>query len=348
MMRFLILLLAVVAAAGAAAEVARCDQWKRLTPLPDAEGFAGAFAGVSHGTLLVAGGANFPTKKPWEDGKKVWYDSVFALEQPNGAWKKVGKLPRPLGYGVSVTHGDGVVCVGGSDAGRHYADVFRLELVNGRHITTSLPALPIPLANASGALVGSTLFVAGGQEEPDSKSTSKATWCLDLSAAGAKWKEIEPCPGGGRMLAVAASDDKAFWLMGGVDLFVGHDGKVQRRYLKDAYRYEPGHGWTQLPDLPHPVAAAPSPAPVDASGVYLLGGDDGSQVGSDPRRHRGFNQQVIRFDRRSAKWVEAGDSPAPRVTVPCVEWRDVWVIPSGEMRPGVRSPKAWGFAPGRK
>ena len=51
--------------------------WERLPSLPDREGFAGLFAGVSGGALLVAGGANFPDAKPWEGGKKVWYDTVF-------------------------------------------------------------------------------------------------------------------------------------------------------------------------------------------------------------------------------------------------------------------------------
>src|SRR5262245_38835917 len=102
-------------------------EWKQLPALPDVEGFAGSYAGVSHGALLFAGGANFPDKKPWDGGKKVWYDTVYVLERPNGTWEVAGKLPRALGYGVSVTHGDGVVCAGGSDRDRHYSDVFRLE-----------------------------------------------------------------------------------------------------------------------------------------------------------------------------------------------------------------------------
>src|SRR4051794_34706734 len=102
----------------------RAGEWRRLPSLPDKEGFAGMFAGVSGGALVVAGGANFPGKKPWEGGKKVWYDTVYVLEQPGGEWKVGGRLPRPLGYGVSVTHGGAVICVGGSDAERHYAEVF--------------------------------------------------------------------------------------------------------------------------------------------------------------------------------------------------------------------------------
>jgi solute:Na+ symporter, SSS family len=46
-------------------------KWERLPSLPDKEGFAGPFAGTSRGVLLVAGGANFPEKKPREGGKKV-------------------------------------------------------------------------------------------------------------------------------------------------------------------------------------------------------------------------------------------------------------------------------------
>jgi hypothetical protein len=49
-------------------------KWASLPPLPDREGYAGSFAGVSDGVLLVAGGANFQDRRPWEGGTKVWYD----------------------------------------------------------------------------------------------------------------------------------------------------------------------------------------------------------------------------------------------------------------------------------
>lgn len=320
-------------------------EWTKLPPLPDKEGFAGPFSGVSNGALLVAGGANFPDKKPWEGGKKVWYDHVFVLEKPRGKWKFAGKLPRPLAYGVSVTHGNSVVCVGGSDAERHYADSFRLEWNGGRLVRTDLPALPKPLANICGALVGNTLYIAGGQERPDSSSTSKAVYRMDLTATKPKWVEVEPCPGGGRMLAVAAGFDGAFWLVGGVTLVAGKGGTPERKYLKDAYRYEPGKGWKRIADLPYPVAAAPSPAPTGDMGFFILGGDDGSQVGVAPRKHRGFTKAILRYSLKTEKWVEAGEIIAPRVTVPCVMWEKSWIVPSGEIRPGVRSPEVMRFTP---
>ena len=96
-------------------------------PLPDPIGFAGPFAGTSGGALIVAGGANFPDKMPWEGGRKVWYDTAFVLDRTNGQWRSALKLPRPLGYGVSVTTPDGVLCIGGSDATQHVRDVFLLR-----------------------------------------------------------------------------------------------------------------------------------------------------------------------------------------------------------------------------
>ncbi len=106
-------------------ELSLTTQQQSLPSLPDAHGFAGAFAGISHGTLLVAGGANFPDKKPWEGGQKVWHDTVYALELPAGSWKPVGRLPRPMAYGVSVTYRDSLICVGGCDANQHVTSAFR-------------------------------------------------------------------------------------------------------------------------------------------------------------------------------------------------------------------------------
>jgi len=62
--------------------------------LPDREGFAGSYAGVSGGALIVAGGANFPDKRPWEGGTKIWYDRIFVLEPAASTWRTVGRLPH--------------------------------------------------------------------------------------------------------------------------------------------------------------------------------------------------------------------------------------------------------------
>lgn len=321
--------------------------WRQLPSLPDAEGFAGAFAGVSNGALIVAGGANFPEKKPWEGGKKVWYDTVYALESPEGTWRVAGTLPRPLGYGVSATR-DGVVCVGGSDAAGHHADVFRLEWRDGKLATRALPPLPVPLANGCGAMLGNTLYVAGGQTRPDAAEALGRVFAMDFSASELAWREVAPLPGAGRILPVAASFGGAFWVVGGAALHAGPDGLPARTYLRDGFCLTPGMGWKRIAELPYPVVAAPTPAPADERGFCLLGGDDGRQVSVAPTAHTGFVDAMLRHGARRDKWGKAGKLPAPRVTAPCVFWEGMWVVPSGEARPGVRSPEVWGWGPDSK
>jgi N-acetylneuraminic acid mutarotase len=319
--------------------------FSQLPPLPDREGFAGAFAGVADGQLLVAGGANFPDKKPWENGKKVWYDTVFALDKTDGAWRIVGKLPRPLGYGVSVTTSNGIVCIGGSDAERHHAEVFLLALDKGKVATKTLPRLPVPLANGAGALVGDAIYVFGGSDVPGEKTALNRLFAFDLKAASPQWRELESCPGAGRILPVAAVVDGAFYVAGGAGL-QETNGKMARAYLRDAWSYRPGAGWKQLADLPKPAVAAPSPAPVADSKFYIIGGDDGSLVGFQPmEKHPGFSKSVVTYDVRSNVWSIAGEVPVSRAVLPTTFWQGRWVMPNGEARPGVRSPEVWAFEP---
>ena len=321
------------------------SQFSRLSPLPDREGFAGAFAGVADGKLIVAGGANFPDKKPWEGGKKVWYDTVLALDKSGGQWKTVGKLPRPLGYGISVTTKDGMVCIGGSDVEKHHAEVFLLTCTHGQLETKNLPSLPIPLANGAGAVVGETIFVFGGSDMPGDQAALNRLFALDLAATPLQWKELAPCPGKPRILPVAAALDGAFYIAGGAAL-EQTNGKVARVYLLDAWRYRLSSGWQRIADLPKPSVAAPSPAPVLDSRLFIVGGDDGSLVGFQPiAQHPGFPKSILIYDARKNAWSLDGQVPAPRATLPTTFWHGRWVLPSGEARPGVRSPEVWTFAP---
>lgn len=319
-------------------------EWKALAPLPDREGFAAPFAGVSGDALLVAGGANFPGKKPWEGGAKVWSDTAFVLDQPSGTWRAAGQLPRPLGYGVSVTTKDGVLCLGGSDAQRHYAEAFLLQWNNGQLRQRRMPSLPTPCANMCGTLVGTVIYLAGGTDSPTATNALKTFWSLDLAAPNPRWEALEPWPGPARMLAVAGAHDGAFYLFSGVNLHGGTDGKPVRTYLRDAYRYTPGIGWRRLHDLPRAAVAAPSPAPLWDARLLVISGDDGTLASFEPKsRHPGFSRDVLAYDARTDRWSHLGESPWSRATVPVVEWRGRVVIPNGEVRPGVRSPEVWSF-----
>ena len=333
--------------------------WSDLPTLPDPVGFAGPFAGVlpdptaSGGSVLfVAGGANFPERRPWDGGTKIWYDSAFVLRQPSGTWETVSTpLPQKLAYGSSVSVKEGLVCMGGGDATTHSDGVFQVRWdANAVHYSP-MPPLPQPNAFSCAAVVGRTIYVAGGRAAPDSPTALRVFWSLDLDAPSPEWKELEPWDGPGRILAVAGSQGDAFYLFSGASLEAG-----ERTFLTDAHRYLPGEGWKRLAAMPRAAVAAPSPAPtIGASHSLLIGGDDGSQAGGDLRdAHPGFPANILAYEGFTDTWRELeefpknlGPDPAarpneglwPPVTTPTCQWRGRIVVPSGEVRPGVRTPR---------
>ena len=341
-----------------------------LPALPDALGFGSPFAGAADGVLLVAGGANFPDAMPWDGGRKVWHDRIYALEQPAGrrgqspfvrstrravpangdcllfpdsAWRECAtRLPRPLGYGVSLTTPHGLLCLGGGDAEQNYADAILVRWENAEPALSPLPPLPQPCAFACGALVEQTVYIAGGLARPDDNTALRTFWALDLSGPRAawQWRELEPWPGPGRMLAVAGAQDRSFFLFSGAELTLDTAvGKPRRHYLTDAYRYTPGKGWRALAPLPRATVAAPTPAaPLGQSHLAIFSGDDGADwdFAAKPT-HRGFPAEALLYNTITDTWAPGGRLEVARVTTPLVPWADGFVVPSGEVRAGVRS-----------
>ncbi|MEX5899014.1 N-acetylneuraminate epimerase, partial [Proteus vulgaris] len=102
-------------------------QWNFITQkLPDPapnqqqDGLAGAFAGYSMHTLLVAGGANFPGAQAnyaqqhyfaHQGLEKTWHKEIYGFV--NNQWKVIGELPLPLGYGVTISHDNSLYLIGG-------------------------------------------------------------------------------------------------------------------------------------------------------------------------------------------------------------------------------------------
>ena len=330
----------------AAAERGTATAWTELPSLPDARGLGGPFAGASGEVLLVAGGTDFD-KPPWEQGRKSWYDSIYAMLPGDSAWRTAGRLPGARAYGASVETDRGLVCAGGADAQAHYADVHLLRWQSGEVKVDKLPPLPVPSAYLCGARLGSVVYLAGGAANLLPTSTLRRFWAMDLADVEPRWRELEPWPGPGRILAVAGVQAGAFYLFGGADMEVDADGTASRRYLSDAYRFVPGQGWQTIAALPHPVAAAPSPAPaVGQSHLLVLGGDDGTRVDVAPAvEHPGFLRTILAYHTITDTWIELDRTPAPHVTTATARWQGQWVVPSGESRPGVRSPEVWSFQP---
>ncbi|HRR34492.1 MAG TPA: sodium/solute symporter [Kiritimatiellia bacterium] len=327
-------------------------EWEKLPSLPDREGFAGSYGGVVDGALVIAGGSNFPVKRPWEGGAKAWYDTVYTLEPGAAAWRTAGKLPRAGGYGLSFPWKHGFVMFGGGDASEHFADAwFVTRAKDGTLSFAALPKMPVPLANAAGALIKGTVYVAGGLTQPEAVASEAADvfFSLDLDRADAGWKTLPPCPGGGRFLAtggaIASANGPVFYLFGGVRLKPGADGKPAREYLRDAWRFRPASGWERIADLPHAAVAPPSPAlAAGQSHLFLLGGDDGSQrhiTGAEQARHPGFPRDLLAYHGITDTWTRMGEMPFSLVTTSLVPWNGGFAVTGGERMPGTRSPDVW-------
>ena len=316
-------------------------RWEKLAPIPNHAGVAGSFAGVSGDALLVAGGANFPDKKPWEGGTKAWHDEAFVLDKPDGEWRSAGRLPAPLSYGVAVSHKRGLVCFGGSTPTHHHGSVIVLHWTKFRLEMELLGGMPEPRANMCGALLGNTAYLCGGTATPDATNALSTLLSMNLMPKRAGWRVLEPLPGPGRILATAGAHDGSFYVFGGAALHPGPDGKPVREGLRDAWRYRPGKGWKRIADLPHVTVAAPSPAPVMNGRLLLIGGDDGSQVSTPPADHKGFRRDVLAYNPKTDQWENLGEAPFAHVTTTAVMWKNRTVIPSGEVKPGIRSPEVW-------
>lgn len=321
-----------------------------LPAVPDTSGYAGAFTGVIGHRLFAGGGTNFPDGvMPWNGGKKVWHDTLYMLDlsAPEEGWKIIGQLPKPSGYGVSLSSREGVVLIGGGDEIRHFREVWLLALaMDGKPVFRNLPELPAGLAQMSGALVGRRIHLCGGIEKADATHATNTHRMLDLDALDKGWQKMPELPAAGRIQATAAALDDAFYFMGGCSLAPDTAGKPLRTLLRDVWKFSDGR-WSRVADLPHVLVASGSPAPVAGDSVFLVSGDDGSQAGlASPADHNGFSKRVLRYDAGEDRWISAGElAIPPPVTVAVTHWRGEFIFFNGEVKPGVRTPQVFAFDP---
>jgi N-acetylneuraminic acid mutarotase len=379
------LFLAVVALPALAADLR--ITWSDLPPLPPAPGkkiqpgVAGPFVGVSNGALIVAGGANFPDAPPWEGGAKTWWDTIFVLKSADAGWLtgELFRLPRPLAYGQSFTTPHGLVCAGGCDEKRGYADAFllRWDAAAQKVETLPLPPLPEPLCFAGGGGSAGQLYVVGGQRTTDKPESTRHAYVLDFRAgphAGLAWQRLPDLPGVDRILPVC------FGISGGAKpglyLFGGRRQTAEGlpEVPQDAFRYDPAAGrWAELGRLNRGLVAGTA-VPYGAASALILGGDTGetflkkealsakiralepraaidahaaaelSRVRAEDKslfeKHRGFSSKTFVYDSETDQWSETDPLPEwAAVTTAAAWWNDRIVLPSGEIRPGIRTPR---------
>jgi N-acetylneuraminic acid mutarotase len=323
--------------------------WEELPPLPDALGVAGPLVGIDKDALIVAGGANFPL--PVWDNDKVWHDAVHVLVRRGDdyLWNRGGKLPRPIAYGAAVSTAHGIVCMGGNDADETFDDVFLMQYdsANGRVSFAEFPSLPTPCAYGSAALAGDVIYLAGGQSGLSLDTAMNNFWSLDLSKRNDPdaftWRRHDPMPAPSRAFNLTVTQRsgprRSVYVISGRRQ---HGGQVE--FLKDVWQFTPATGrWRRRANVPRCVMAGVG-IDYGPDRLFVLGGADGSLFHQTDRlrdEHPGFPKQAWVYHTSTDTWTSAGSIPQNHVTTIAVQWDDAIIVPSGEIRPRVRSPKVW-------
>ena len=203
------------------------------------------------------------------------------------------------------------------------------------------PSLPKNLAYTSASIGGKFVYLFGVCEQPGEKECVNELYVLDLTNVDGGWQQAPSLPGRERFLAQAASFGDKIYILGGLGL-IEEAGAFKRELIKETWSYSPAEGWKQLADMPYPVAAAPTCAPVSNSGnIYILGGDEGSGKNYTPATNPGFKNQSLCFDTQAGTWADAGEIGAPRAVLPTCELNGIYYLFNGELKPGLRSNKVW-------
>ena len=313
----------------------------------------GAFVGVSNEALIVAGGTCFSGASA-QPSDQIWLDTISVLEKDWNAWQSGFKLNHPRAYGASVSTEKGMILIGGCDADRCHSSVIRLNWNKAeKNIDLEfLPDLPQPCAYATAALVDKTIYLVGGMDSPQAETARKNFWALDLSLPEGKlkWKTLTAWPEGpGRILPVAigqlSEENNSFYLMGGSGLLPDNNGKIIRRHLNDAYRYDPfikdeNNRWRKVLDVPLPISGVPA-GTMGPSHILVFGtGETDNQTGLD-------NQgDILAYHTITNTWVKAGQLPEGVIAGSGVKWHDKITIISKEVAAKDNHIKVFSVTPG--
>jgi len=264
----------------------------------------------------------------------------------------------------------GVVVVGGSDERGVYADAFLMAWdADEKEVTyRDLPDLPVPSAFGSAEAIGDTVYVLGGKQSKNDTDLSGGFWTLDLKDVNAGWTALPALPGEARFKCVTAAQrgpnrETCVYVFSGARTTTGEDGAPRFHAFADGYRFDPTRrSWKQVADLPvlpdsrlvvgkerfrgdrWPISAGVGIA-FRSDEILTFGGSTDRYILDEhgnlvpPGDRPFFANRVLSYNTVSDEWSDAGTMPIGVVTTRAAWWNDLVVIPSGEVKPGIRTPK---------
>ena len=330
-------------------------------------GVAGPVTGVIGDVFIVAGGANFPEGMPWDGGVKR-YQATGAVYRysPGKAIDKVFafSLPGPLAYAACISTPKGIVYAGGENQGGAVRSVglITMDQKGNGILIDSLPDLPYTATNGSLAYDGTVVYFVGGENKD---SVHGMVLALDLDHLDKGWYSVAKMPQPRTNANVGCQK------INGVSNLIMVGGRQRQlneasQIFETAYRLDlKSLNWTACAPFPTPIAAG-SYLNLPDTGLLLIGGDVGklyqqtelliqavaSESDSSKKRalqshrknlqqsHPGFTNQVWLYQPSKDEWRKLGEVPFPTpVTSTAIQQGPYILIPSGELKPGIRSTK---------
>ena len=348
-------------------------EWKTIAELPPFRdqsksiGVAGPVVGIINNKLIVAGGANFPDKMPWQGGKKIYYNniSIFNKEKEQVFQEKIqNSLTSNIAYAANCITPLGVVYAGGENELGLSDKVYLLQWdeASNNLRQTKLPDLPVETTNGSLVCIDNTIYFLGGETLTN---TTNQFYSLNLIKINLGWMTLPVLPKPlSNMVVVAQYLDgqKQIYLMG---------GRAKQKngisdFSSDVYSFDIHLKiWDKKKSLPYPLSAGTG-AVFSEKYILLFGGDRGERFNKveqtisninlekDELRkenlisiknkllesHPGFSNEILLYNTQKNIWLSNGFIPFnTSVTTNLVQWGDEIIIPSGEIKAGVRTPR---------
>ena len=330
---------------------------------PVSLGVAGPVTGTHGKIMFVAGGANFPDSMPWQGGKKKYYNHIDVFTKASNHLVPVAgnfTLPDKIAYAASCYTPNGVIYAGGENETGISDKAFLLKWDDATKsvVAEQLPALPVAVTNAAATSHNNIVFIAGGESRED---VSDKCWSIDLSNSAAGWKELPALP-----KQVSHAVFVAIKSAGVLKLYIVGGRRKTTQGISELYSsvFELSIGqnqWKELEPLPYPLSAGTGAA-IGSAGIILFGTTFSkvesylsaiSKATNETEKqqliqqknqlltsHPGFSKEILLYNISTGKTKTTGTIPYPvPVTTTAFWWDKVVVIPSGEIKAGVRTPQ---------
>jgi cyclically-permuted mutarotase family protein len=340
-------------------------QWKMAGMLPQTLGVAGPVSGVHNDALIVAGGSNFPEKMPWMGGAKKYYSDGYVFKKNSGdslVLHQSFQLPFPIGYTANCSTSDGIIAAGGENESGISDKVLWItwDAVADSIAISSLPALPLAVANAAIAFYNNKIYLAGGETK---NGASDKFLFLDLNDTAKGWQPLPVLPQAvshAVMVVQSNGADICIYLVGGRKI---NDNGISDLYATNFQFDINKNKWSQKQPLPYALSAGTGVA-AGENNIILFGGDKGGTFHATEEMiakinaatdeaakqalikekaqlqssHPGFSKAVLAYNTVEDKWATIDSIPfTSPVTTTAVKWNDMILIPGGEIKAGVRA-----------